>query len=183
MLLRGRVALIAVFVANYILNLVAFEASALEPITGAFGYQLGEVFDTSDSSRLDESLWENSPYVEDYRVTPPAPVEGFNHYDVRVTKDRKEITAIKAWRVTDSEPECDAILSEYVQALELKYGQSEEDDLLGRVATIKQGRREISLVCNFSHQLRLMYRDVTVFDAARERMIKKKVDSLATDGL
>ena len=100
-----------------ILSLMLFSTPvmAVEPITGAFGVKLGDVWD-GEATRTHEK----DGYLQHYFI-PDSPLDAFNLYYVYVTPVKGLIFIIVAYKGGS----CNSQFKALQQALSKKYGEGE----------------------------------------------------------
>ena len=131
---------------------------AEEPITGAFGVKLGDVWDGEATK-----TWERDGFFRHFFI-PESPLDAFEDYWVHVTPVKGLIFEIEAYKDGNWKSQFLA----FKHALSKKYG-SGEGDLWEHIWT--QGDRTITLYCY--KKLRLTYTDHAVY--------KSRLDELEPD--
>ena len=123
---------------------------AVEPISGAFGFKLGDVWDGEATE-----TYEGDGYLKHYFI-PESPLDAFQHYWVHVTPVRGLIFRIEAHK----DGSCDSQFLAFKNALSKKYGSGKEASygpVLKRIWT--QGSRSIELGCTSKPRFDLSYTD------------------------
>ena len=143
-----------------LLMLFSTPVLAVEPISGAFGFKLGDVWDGEATE-----TYEGDGYLKHYFI-PESPLDAFQHYWVHVTPVRGLIFRIEAHK----DGSCDSQFLAFKNALSKKYGSGEELStyyILRRGWT--QGNRTIELECHDSHLqtvgITLTYTDQAIYDS------------------
>jgi len=144
---------------------------AVEPITGAFGLKLGEVWDGEawlDFDRKGKSF-------DQYYFTPEFPLDALEYYYVLVTPVKGLIYLVQGHNNSD----CKTQYLVLKNALTKKYGEGEED-LSNKTFAVKhkwiQENRTIELECHRSPSLSLIYTDHFI-EASRLDELAEQVDS------
>ena len=146
-----------------LLLLMLFSAPvlAVEPITGAFGLKLGDVWDGEATS-----TYEGDGYVR-HQFIPDSPLDAFKLYRVEVTPVKGLIFNIWAGKGG----KCKSQYSALKQVLSKKYGEGERD-LPRHIWT--QGNRSITLYCR--NTLSLTYTDQAI-DESRIDELEAQAES------
>ena len=127
-----------------LLMLFSTPVLAVEPITGAFGVKLGEVWDGEATKTREKDGFFR------YYFVPESPLDAFDTYYVEVTPVKGLIFRIEAYK----RGSCDSQYLAFKQALTKKYGSGEKRTH-SHIWT--QGNRTIELYC--SNQFYLTYTD------------------------
>jgi hypothetical protein len=130
---------------------------AEEPIVGAFGMTLGEVWNGEAAETL-----ERDGYLQHFFI-PESPLDAFDNYYVDVTPVKDFIFRIEAWKIGgDYGTQCLA----FRQALIKKYGFPEWLSMVSYEWT--QGNRSINLYCY--EELRLTYFDLAIYESRLDEL-------------
>jgi hypothetical protein len=140
-----------------LLMLFSTPVMAVEPITGAFGFKLGDVWDGEATK-----TWEGDGYFT-HDFIPDSPLDAFEFYWVAVTPVKGLIFTIKA----SKDGSCNSQLLAFKNALTKKYG-SGKGSLYSHIWT--QGNRTIELSCR-RNIFTLTYDDRAIY--------KSRLDELA----
>jgi len=170
------------------LNVIFIGAStsivyAQEPITGGFGLNFGQIFNTEDSDYPALRSGKDFAYV----FEPSQPYEKFDTYFAVVTPITHIVYGIGAVGKTefsDCKPDMDVLVS----ILSEKYGQLSDDSSysIDPKKQLQKGRKLISVKCNMGFDeatLEIQYKDDSIAKLAEEERIELESKKVNKDGL
>ena len=161
-----------------LLTTLAQTAMAQEyaPITGAFGFELGQVV---DEAALDYSQkTEPGPLgIVSYRLVPPKPSRFFSTYDLAVASDTMHVVLITAMSDSyQSKTNLKEDLNELMGVLEDKYGPfKEHPELVGYRLECEGKSIDANIILN---RLTITYRDDEAYQARKEEKKANDQDAL-----
>lgn len=164
-----------------VLLLLVATPSHAEPLEGAFGMKLGDVF--KGPFKATSSLNDGTPL---YEFTPAKPYRAFTRYYVTVTPTTKRISRIWAIGDQESDPKCDAERNVIKAVLEKKYGGKFEDVLFSNDEALKAGTKSVFLKCEgFSPPISIqaIYRDSSMMALEEKERVEQEATKVDTDGL
>ena len=144
-----------------LLMLFSTPVMAVEPIVGAFGFKLGDVWDGEAIATFEKDGYFMHGFI------PDSPLDAFNRYSVDVTPVKGLIFKIEAYK----DGSCNSQFKALKQALGKKYGEGVRDPS-GHIWT--QGNRSITLYC--WNTLRLTYWDQAIYESRIDEL-EAQVDS------
>lgn len=158
--------------------------NAGEKITGAFGVNLGQVFNP-DSAIGENSLTDGTPM---YEFKPTKTFRSFTRYYVLITPISNKIYAIWGIGPMENDPICTKEQKLIMAILQDKYEKQEKEDLFSNlydIEKISQGDRFIITKCNgFSDvTLDIRYYDNNLEKLAENERIKYESKKLDSSGL
>ena len=164
-----------------VMTLASFNIQSSELINGAFGLELGNVFETNDAIGRGE-LTDGTPM---YKFLPSKSFRSFSRYFVLITPKTRKIYSIWGIGNTENDASCKKEQALVMSILQSKYGDLDKADFTDSLYDIKkinQGNRSILTKCNgFSEAtLDIRYKDDELAKIAEnERIIieSEKVDS------
>ena len=169
----NRTALFAILLA-----LTALPAMAQEyaPITGAFGFELGQVVDEATLNYSHKSGLEPLGTVT-YTVEPPTPSRFFSLYSLVVDLSTMRIVQIRAQSEDySSETNIEADLNELIEALTNKYGPGKQPPELFDYELESKGKSIAAT--NFGNAFLLIhYKDDEAFRALNNAYFEKQKDN------
>ncbi len=125
---------------------VALSSLAGEPIEGAFGRKLGDVFDPSSSIRTERAADGTPEGAPIYEFSPATRFGSFEHYYARITPATHKIWSLEAVRDVEDKEAAQREQAAIMQQLKEKYGVEKEirnPNGMGEMRRSGQGRRYI----------------------------------------
>ena len=152
-----------------------------EKIIGAFGIELGQVFNPS-SAIGEASLTDGTPL---YQFNPEKKFRSFSDYYVLITPQSNKVHTIWATGNFENDPTCKKEQELVMAIIQKKYGEAEKDGLISNMYDVKQvvqGKKRIITKCTgFTDvSLDIRYKDMELNEIAdKERILieSEKVDS------
>jgi hypothetical protein len=176
----------AALCASILLASGAFAAPT--PVSGAFGYQLGDAFDLDSTTITARERVPGTGLIL-ATVTPPIPNQIFSKYMLRVTRAGHRICTIYAAASPPGDAAWD-LFNNLKELLVAKYGPStgrgwglHASDL---ILIFGAGDRTISLACNpgsIVDRVTITYDDLTLEKRAGEKATGKMLQSINNNGL
>ena len=158
---------ISIFVSNA-------TALATEPIVGAWGVKLGQVW--TDKTRPDEDR------SNVYSFTPSKPTPRIHNYEVVITPETNIVGSIVGWSVI-------CLKDKILPHLEKKYGDAEHliaSDFIN-MYEISSANRSVSISCTTGYGSTIDYSDAEIIrlrkeeEEARKKVLMQKEDALIED--
>lgn len=160
---------------------VASSVQAEEKILGAFGVELGQVFDPSGAIGKG-SLTDGTPM---YKFSPKKKFRSFSTYYALITPKTHKVYSIWAIGNMENDPSCKKEQALIMAILQKKYGKIEKDQLFSNIYDVKQidqGNRYVLTKCSgfVDVSLDIRYKDKkleTIAENERILLESEKVDS------
>ena len=173
---KAFVVLVAIFALS-----ISSSINAEEKITGAFGIELGQIFNPQDAIGKG-SLTDGTPM---YQFSPKKKFRSFATYYVLITPKTHKVYSIWGIGNMENDPSCKKEQALLMAILQKKYGKVEKDQLFSSLYDIKQidqGNRYVLTKCSGFGDVNLdiRYKDKKLEEQAeKERIIleSEKVDS------
>lgn len=164
--------------------LQAMTAIAKEPIKGAFGFELGQIFDKKMA--ISDNLGDPDDF-QMYYIEPVNPYDKFLVYMVTVTPVSNVILSIAAAGETKANS-CSNEMDVLVSLLSKKYGELKKPDgfQVDPVKKITVGSRSIEVSCDIGYEtskLAINYVDSDLFLKGDKERIELKSKKVNKDGL
>ena len=176
--------IISATVVSMLLLLGSSQVLAADKITGAFGKELGSVFDPSSAIGKGE-LTDGTPM---YQFSPNKSFRSFSKYYVMITPKSHKIYSIWGIGAMENDPTCKKEQEVIMAILKKKYGQPKKKDLsmtLFDAEMIDRGNRNIVSKCSgfMDTTIDIRYTDRALKEQANKERIELEGDKLDSSGL
>ena len=169
---------------SILILLFSNHAISAESITGAFGKELGQVFEPSTAIGVGE-LTDGTPM---YQFTPVNRFRSFSKYYVMITPKTQRIYSIWGIGEMENDPTCKKEQEVILDILKNKYGQPEKKGLtmsLFDAEMIDHGDRNIIIKCSgfMDTTIDIRYTDQQLNEIANNERIELEGSQVDSSGL